>query len=152
MLCLKIAECVANSVVPDETPRSVRRLIWGYTVCPGLSVQILTINMVLPAGIFTTAGWLANSVDPDQMPIQQRMLWVYTVYLGPSAQKRRVYTAFIFGLNVVSDNNIHIDVWKMILLTLVKFSFVFLGVYPDAFITFYYVSSRYCIVCEKLNP
>ena len=33
----------ANSVDPDETPR-LRRLIWVYTVCSGLSVQIQTVK------------------------------------------------------------------------------------------------------------
>ena len=39
MLCLKKAESVANSVIPDETPR-LRRLIWVYIVYSGLSGQI----------------------------------------------------------------------------------------------------------------
>ena len=41
MLCLKIAGLVANSVDPDEMPRSAST---GSTVCSGLSVQIHMVN------------------------------------------------------------------------------------------------------------
>ena len=45
MLCLKIAGSVANRV--DLMRRRVlRRLIWVYTVCSGLSVRIPTVNTV----------------------------------------------------------------------------------------------------------
>ena len=43
MLYLKIAGRVTNSVDPDETPR-LRRLIWVYTVCSGLSDQIHAVK------------------------------------------------------------------------------------------------------------
>ena len=46
MLCLKIAEWVANSVDPNES-HVLRRLIWVYTVCSGLSVRIHMVNKVL---------------------------------------------------------------------------------------------------------
>ena len=39
----KKAGCVANSVDPDETLH-LRRLIWVYTVCSGLSDQIYTVK------------------------------------------------------------------------------------------------------------
>ena len=42
MLCLKIAEWVANSVDPDEMPHSVASHL-VYIVCSGLSVQIHTL-------------------------------------------------------------------------------------------------------------
>ena len=36
---------MANSVDPDQTPL-LRRLIWVYTVCPGLSVRINRIYTI----------------------------------------------------------------------------------------------------------
>ena len=36
----------ANSVDTDQTPQ-MRRLIWFYTVCSGLSVQIFWIKMIV---------------------------------------------------------------------------------------------------------
>ena len=43
MLCLKLAEWVANSLDPDEMPQ-MQRLIWVYTVCSGLSDQIHVVK------------------------------------------------------------------------------------------------------------
>ena len=51
------------------------------------------------------AGWVANSVDPGQMPHYAasdlglhcwlRSIWVYTVCLGPSARILRVDMVFV---------------------------------------------------------
>ena len=38
---------MTNSVDPDQTPRFLRRLIWVYTVCKGLSVPILKVITVV---------------------------------------------------------------------------------------------------------
>ena len=38
-------------------------------------------------------GWIANSVDPDQMP---RLIWIYTVFSGVSARTLRACTVIIY--------------------------------------------------------
>ena len=65
MLYLKIAGCVANSVDPDEKPR-LRRLIWVYTVCSGLSdqIHIIKYNMFGQTGkIVTKSSVISNRLS-----------------------------------------------------------------------------------------
>ena len=43
-MCPKEADRMANSVDPDQTSAPKRSgLIWGYTVCPDLSVRELSV-------------------------------------------------------------------------------------------------------------
>ena len=79
--------------------RSSWQLIWIYTVCKGRAYpgsagpgwtphHICPYILSTPSGYFLmclkTAGSVANSADPDQMPHSAEHIWVYTVFSGIS--------------------------------------------------------------------
>ena len=62
------AGCVANSADPDQTPH-MRRLIRVYTVCSGLSVQILSVNMENNQGVICEELFKYTINCPDETDI-----------------------------------------------------------------------------------
>ena len=61
-----------NCIYPKNSDTST-----SYHTCS----KILTSTIYYPMLCLKTAEW-ANSVDPDEMPILQHLIWVYTVYSG----------------------------------------------------------------------
>ena len=65
-MCLKISGWVANSVDPDEMPRSAASHLGLHCllrpVCPNTYGKYVNYLFCLK-----TSGWVVNSVDPDQM-------------------------------------------------------------------------------------
>ena len=68
------AEGIANSVDPDQSS-----LIWGCTVCPGISVRKLKINTVvsnIPGNMETACFQLKGSGDMKSIKVIKGLLQI----------------------------------------------------------------------------
>ena len=67
-------------------------------------IQNLNKSILLPIGVSRNAWWVANSEDPDQMLLQQHLIWVYTVCLSMTLPQYYFLLTFSILLAILADD------------------------------------------------